>query len=145
LRVGARVKPLSGRAYIRRRSRSKIRAMTEKKIIPIQSADTPDDGGCSSDEPFALMVLDDKMEPEFHHGDIIVCEPEGVARDGSFVIAKLGAEYYFRQLQIEDGRWRITALNPVYPSIDLQGPDDVIAVVILKKKPGRRKEQKSYV
>ncbi len=119
--------------------------MTEKKIIPIQSADTPDDGGCSSDEPFALMVLDDKMEPEFHHGDIIVCEPEGVARDGSFVIAKLGAEYYFRQLQIEDGRWRITALNPVYPSIDLQGPDDVIAVVILKKKPGRRKEQKSYV
>lgn len=119
--------------------------MTDKKIIPIQPVNETDEGGCSSDEPFALMVLDDKMEPEFQHGDIIVCEPEGLAQHGSFVVAKLGAEYYFRQLQIEDGRWRITALNPAYPSIDLQGPEDVIAVVILKKKPGRRKEQKSYV
>jgi len=118
--------------------------MTEKKIIPIQPVDAPDDGGCSSDEPFALMVLDDKMEPEFQHGDIIVCEPEGLAQHGSFVIAKLGAEYYFRQLEIADGHWRLTALNPAYPAIDLQGPEDVIAVVVLKKKPGRRKEQKSY-
>ena len=119
--------------------------MTEKKIIPIQPlAQEADSGGCSSDEPFALMVLDDKMEPEFQHGDIIVCEPEGMAHDGSFVVAKIGAEYYFRQLQINGGRWRINALNPAYPAIDLQGPEDVIAVVVLKKKPGRRKEQKAY-
>ncbi len=120
--------------------------MTEKKIIPIQPLnDAADDGGCSSDEPFALMVLDDKMEPEFQHGDIIVCEPEGSVQDGSFVIAKIGAEYYFRQLKINGEHWQITALNPAYPPIDLQGPEDVVAVVSLKKKPGRRKEQKSYI
>ena len=120
-------------------------AMAEQKIIPIQPLNPEtDSGGCSSDEPFALMVLDDKMEPEFQHGDIIVCEPEGVAHDGSFVVAKIGAEYYFRQLQISGGWWRINALNPAYPAIDLKGPEDVIAVVVLKKKPGRRKEQKAY-
>jgi len=124
--------------------------MTEKKTIPIQPLNTKtgnheaDSGGCSSDEPFALMVLDDKMEPEFQHGDIIVCEPEGLVKDGSFVIAKIGTEYYFRQLQISGEHWQLNALNPVYPTIDLQGPEDVVAVVILKKKPGRRKEQKAY-
>jgi SOS-response transcriptional repressor LexA len=117
--------------------------MSDKKTIPIEPMIEP--SNCAGAEPFALMVLDDMMQPEFLHGEIIVCEPEGVARDGSFVVAKLGAEYYFRQLQIDDGRWRISALNPAYPSIDLQGPEDVIAVVILKKKPGRRKEQKSYI
>ena len=119
--------------------------MTEKKTIPIQPLNNEaDSGGCSSDEPYALMVLDDKMEPEFQHGDIIVCEPEGVAQDGSFIIAKIGTEYYFRQLKISGEHWQITALNPTYPPIDLQGPEDVVAVVVLKKKPGRRKEQKSY-
>ena len=120
--------------------------MTEKKIIPIQPLNNEADsgGGCSSDEPFALMVLDDKMEPEFQDGDIIVCEPEGVVKDGSFVVAKIGAEYYFRQLKISGDRWQITALNPAYPPIDLQGAKDVVAVVVLKKKPGRRKEFKSY-
>ena len=120
--------------------------MNSKKTIPIQPLNpVADSGGCTSEEPFVLMVLDDKMEPEFQHGDIIVCEPEGMASHGSFVVAKLGAEYYFRQLAINGERWQITALNPAYPPIDLQGPKDIIAVVVLKKKPGRRKEQKSYI
>jgi DNA polymerase V len=119
--------------------------MTDKKIIPIQPLAEAESGGCSSEEPFALMVLGNMMEPEFVEGDIIVCEPEGVAQDGSFVVAKLDGEFYFRQLQIREGRWFLTALNPVHATLPLHGPEDVIAVVILKKKPGRRKEQKSYV
>ena len=119
--------------------------MTEKKIIPIQPQVEADSGGCSSEEPFALMVLGTMMEPEFVEGDIIVCEPEGVAHDGSFVVAKLDGEFYFRQLQILDGRWFIKALNPLHATLPLNGPEDLIGVVILKKKPGRRKEQKSYV
>ena len=42
---------------------------------------------CASGEPYALMVLGDSMLPEFEEGEIIVVEPEGVARDGSFVVA----------------------------------------------------------
>ncbi len=127
--------------------------MTEKKIIPIWPAAKAkiegkvevDDGGCSSGEPFALMVLGGMMEPEFTEGDIIVCEPDGVARDGSFVVAQVDGEYYFRQLQILEGGWYIKALNPNHPTLKLPGPEAVVGVVILKKKPGRRKEQKSYV
>ena len=122
--------------------------MTDKKIIPIQPLIQPlaeaESGGCTSEEPFALMVLGTMMEPEFVEGDIIVCEPEGVAQDGSFVVAKLDGEFYFRQLQILDGRWFIKALNPLHATLPVS-PEDVIAVVILKKKPGRRKEQTHYV
>lgn len=126
--------------------------MSEKKIIPIQPAlnsgePLPDElaSNCAGGEPFALMVLDDKMEPEFLHGDIIVCEPEGLAKDGSFVVAKVDNEFYFRQLQIRDDKWQLTALNPIYPTLDISGPDEIVAVVVLKKKPGRRKEQKFYI
>lgn len=117
--------------------------MTERKTIPIQS-DAPPGSSCDDAEPYALMVLDDVMEPEFQHRDIIVCEPGGVARDGAFVIAKIEEEFYFRQLQIVDGAWFIKPLNPLYPTLKLAGPEAVKAVVVLKKKPGRRKEQKSY-
>lgn len=118
--------------------------MTERKTIPIQP-ELPASSSCDDAEPFALMVLDDVMEPEFQHRDIIVCEPEGLAHDGSFVVAKIEEEFYFRQLQIIDGEWYIKPLNPRYPTLKLAGPDAVKGVVVLKKKPGRRKEQKSYV
>ena len=126
--------------------------MSEKKIIPIQPAvsgtdPAPDElmSNCAGGEPFALMVLDDKMEPEFQHGDIIVCEPEGLAQHGSFVVATVQGEYYFRQLEIIEGKWRLLALNPAYPALDIRGKEDVLAVVVMKKKAGKRKEQKSYV
>lgn len=119
--------------------------MDPKKIIPIQPAVEVPESNCSGSEPFALMVLDDVMEPEFVERDIIVCEPEGVARDGSFVVAQVDGEYYFRQLQILEGGWYLKALKPGLPTLKLSGPDAISGVVILKKKPGRRKEQKFYV
>jgi hypothetical protein len=44
------------------------------------------------------MVLGDSMEPEFVDGDIIIIEPEGLATDGSYVMAWLNDEWIFRQL-----------------------------------------------
>lgn len=117
--------------------------MTERKTIPIEPA-LAASSSCDDAEPFALMVLDDVMEPEFQHRDIIVCEPEGLAHDCSFVIAKIEEEFYFRQLQIINGEWFIKALNPAYPTLKISGPEAIKGVVVLKKKPGRRKAQKSY-
>jgi SOS-response transcriptional repressor LexA len=101
---------------------------------------------CASGEPYALMVLGDSMLPEFAEGEIIVIEPEGVAKDGSYVIAWANEEYIFRQLVRRDDGWMLKPLNPLYPNIPVEDPRATVkGVVILKKKPGRRKEQKSYL
>jgi len=121
--------------------------MNPKKIIPIFPAQEEDEevDSCASGEPYALMVLGDAMLPEFEDGDIIVVEPEGLARDGSFVVAYHNDEYTFRQLLIKDGRYYLAALNEKYPSEEISGIEAVKGVVIQKKKPGKRKSFKSYV
>ncbi len=117
--------------------------MTEKKTIPI----TPENelGACASGEPFALMVLGDSMLPEFEEGDIVVIEPDGLAKDGAFVLAWHADEYIFRQLMVEEGRWYLRPLNPAYPTVEIPGVEAVKGIIIQKKKPGRRKSHKSYV
>ena len=47
-----------------------------------------EDAGCSGGESFALRVLGDDMAPEFNEGDIIIVEPDGALKDGSFVLAQ---------------------------------------------------------
>lgn len=119
--------------------------------IPVVSANQPVDaadgafGACSEAEPFALMVLGDSMEPEFLDGEIIVIEPEGLAKDGSYVIAFHNEEYTFRQLLKRDVGWALHALNPAYPDHPIADLGCVKGVVILKKKPGRRKSAKYYI
>ena len=44
------------------------------------------------------MVLGDSMAPEFVEGDVIIIEPEGLAVDGSYVLAQADGEWIFRQL-----------------------------------------------
>ena len=101
---------------------------------------------CASGEPYALMVLGDSMLPEFEEGEIIVVEPEGVAKDGSYVVAWANDEYIFRQLVQHSEGWMLKPLNPIYPNIPIDDPKEAVkGVVIMKKKPGKRKEQKSYV
>lgn len=121
--------------------------MTERKIIPILSAEDggSKDSSCSGAESFALMVLGDSMLPEFEDGDVVVVEPEGLAHDGSFVIAFHNEEYIFRQLRIQEGRYSLIALNESYPAVDVPGMDVVKGVVIQKSKPGKRKLSKSYI
>ncbi|MDP2029670.1 MAG: S24 family peptidase [Thiobacillus sp.] len=116
---------------------------TERTSIPIQAVNEA--SNCSSAEPYALMVLGDSMMPEFAQGEIIVVEPSGLVKDGSYVVAFVNEEYIFRQLvQHEDG-WMLKPLNPLFENIPVADIDVAKGVVIMKKRPGRRSEQKSYV
>ena len=117
-----------------------------RRSIPIQ----PQGGdaaleSCAAAEPFALMVLGDSMEPEFVEGEVILIEPEGLATDGSFVLAKLDGEWIFRQLVRHGAGWRLQALNPAYPAADISGLDAVKGVIIQKSRPGTRRATKRYV
>lgn len=128
--------------------------MTERKPFPLPvnpapAASIEDDlvaSACAGGEPYALMVLGDDMLPEFREGEIIVVEPGGVAKDGSYVVAFVGGEYTFRQLVRHAEGWMLKPLNPLYPNLPLDNLEETIkGVVIMKKTPGRRKEAKSYL
>ncbi|HEY6096026.1 MAG TPA: S24 family peptidase [Gallionellaceae bacterium] len=119
--------------------------MSDRKFIPIQSISPEGSGSsCDSAEVYALMVLGDSMMPEFNEGEVVVVEPEGLARDGSYVIAFHNEEYIFRQLRIQDGHYSLVALNPKYHDMEVPGIEVVKGVVIQKATPGKRKLSKSY-
>lgn len=127
----------------------------QKKIIPIMpdldfelkaKAEAEEASSCAAAEPFALMVLGDSMEPEFLERDIIVIEPEGLAKDGSYVFAWLNDEYIFRQLVKRGEQWLLHPLNPAYPDAEIDADLSAVrGVIIQKSKPGRRKAAKRYV
>lgn len=124
--------------------------MNDRRIIPIaaETVNAADAGGasaCGEAEPFALMVLGDSMEPEFLEGEVIVIEPEGLATEGSFVLAELAGEWIFRQLARRDDTWLLRPLNPAYPTAAIPDLGAVKGVVIQKSKPGRRRASKRYV
>ena len=96
-------------------------------------------------EPFVLRVIGQSMAPEFADGEIIVIEPEGLARDGSFVLALHEGGWIFRQLCGAPGAWRLHALNPAWPDLELADLAAVRGVVIQKALPGRRRASKRYV
>lgn len=100
---------------------------------------------CSSGESFALMVLGDSMLPEFAQGEIIVIEPDGLATDGSFVLAWWEGEWIFRQLARDGSQWRLRALDPAWRDIPIPDLKPVRGVIIQKSKPGRRRASKRYV
>jgi SOS-response transcriptional repressor LexA len=106
------------------------------------------DGSCSAGECFALRVLGEDMAPEFHDGEIVIVEPDGALRDGSFVLAQHEGEWTLRQLRRDGARWTLCALNPgpsqraAVPLADLSA---VRGVVIQKAVPGRRRLSKFYV
>ena len=98
---------------------------------------------CSAQEPFALQVLDDSMQPEFQIGHVIIIDPEAVVRDGSFVLAKYQDEYIFRQLSMKNEVFKLTALNKKYPDLPISGLD-AIHGVITQGGGVRRKDRKRY-
>jgi DNA polymerase V len=100
---------------------------------------------CGGGEAFALRVLGTSMEPEFHEGEIILIEPEGLARDGAFVLAWHREEWIFRQLVGAPGRWSLHPLNPAFADLPLDDLSAVRGVVIQKALPGRRRASKHYV
>ena len=105
-------------------------------------------GNCSGAESFALRVLGDVMAPEFAHGEVVIIEPEGALRDGSYVLAQHEGEWLLRQLCRRAEGWVLRALNPApaqaaeLPLADLGA---VRGVVIQKSVPGRRRLNKFYV
>ncbi len=107
------------------------------------------ESACSGSEAFALRVLGTSMEPEFNEGEIIVIEPEGALRDGSYVLAQHEGEWIFRQLcKAADGGgggWMLHALNPAFPDLALADLSTVRGVIIQKALPGRRRASKRYV
>jgi len=119
--------------------------MGERRVIPIAPAPVTATQDCSGAEPFVLMVLGDSMMPEFAEGEIIVVEPEGVAGEGSFVVAEIGGEWTLRQLARVDAGWQLRALNQAYPAAAIADLAAVRGVVIQKSRPGRRSARKRYV
>ena len=110
-------------------------------------ADESDAGACSGAESFALRVLGDDMAPEFNEGEIIIIEPDGALKDGSYVLAQVAGERIFRQLR-RGGGWALHALNPArtdLPVLPLPDLTAVRGVIIQKAVPGRRRLSKFYV
>ncbi len=119
---------------------------SSKPVFPLVPADDPGLGACSAAEPFALVVLGDSMLPEFAEGEVIVIEPEGLARDGSYVLAHRHDEYIFRQLLRRESGWVLHPLNPTYADEAIGDLSVVKGVVIQKQAPGgRRSTRKRYV
>lgn len=119
---------------------------TPRRSIPILAqGEDPALEACAAAEAFALMVLGDSMAPEFVEGEIILIEPEGLATDGSYVLAQLAGEWIFRQLVRHGEAWRLQALNPAYPPADIVDLAPIKGVIIQKSRPGRRKASKRYV
>ncbi len=118
--------------------------MTDRKTVPIVAADAAA-SDCSGAESFALLVLGDSMAPEFVEGEVIIVEPEGLAVDGSFVVANVAGEWTFRQLVADGNGWKLRALNPAYPEDSLPDLKSVRGVIIQKSRPGRRRALKRYV
>lgn len=115
----------------------------------VRMTETPgdDEGACNGSECFALRVIGEDMAPEFLHGEIIIIEPGGVAKDGSYVLARHAGEWLFRQLRQDAGRWRLQALNPACRQHAHVALDDLAAVhgvVIQKAVPGRRRLSRFY-
>jgi DNA polymerase V len=111
---------------------------------PGDMGETGDLSNCSASEPFALRVIGDDMVPEFRNGHIIIVDPGGRVISGCFVIARLGEEMIFRQLQVDDGRWLLRALDSSVDDIPLvNGLADIVGV-ISQRSGKRRSEHKRY-
>jgi SOS-response transcriptional repressor LexA len=98
---------------------------------------------CGASEPFALRVIGDDMAPEFVDGHIVVVDPGGRVSSGCYVVAKYAGEAILRRLVVEDGRYRLTALQAGIAEIEL--PDlAAIAGVVSQRAGRRRREHKRY-
>jgi len=94
-------------------------------------------------EPFALRVIGDTMAPEFADGAIIIIDPSGVVKNGSYVLARQGEEYIFRQLVFGEGVYYLKTLADGHEPIELP---DLVAIegVIIQQGARRRADRKHY-
>ena len=97
--------------------------------------------GCGR-EPFALRVVGNSMSPEFEDGCIIIIDPEGVMNDGSYVLARQGEEFIFRQLVSGEGYYQLKALEEGHEVIEL--PDLSLIEGVIIQQAGRRKADRKH-
>lgn len=81
---------------------------------------------------FALRMKGDSMWPQFQENTILIVDPTREQKNRDFVIAyiKKSDEVLFRQLVIEGKYKFIKAVNDIFPTIELQGNDKIIGIVI---------------
>lgn len=111
-------------------------------VSPEENQAAPD---CTGGESFALMVLGHSMSPEFLEGEIIIIEPDGLTRDGSYVLAWHKEEWTFRQLLRTGAGWVLHPLNPAFEDTPMMDLAAVRGVIIQKALPGRRRASKHYI
>lgn len=99
---------------------------------------------CSGNEPYALRVLGDSMEPEFKEGEVIIIEPQVTAEEGAYVIALHENEFLFRQLSLQNNHWYLKPLNNRYPTV-MMGNRDSIKGRIISKSSGKARQTQSYL
>ncbi len=98
--------------------------------------------GCSGGEPFALQVIGNSMAPEFPDGCVVIVEPDGPIKNGSYVVANTKEEVVLRRVRIEHENWWLEALNPDYPDIPASGPESIRGLVI--QRAGRRRRGRKH-
>lgn len=85
---------------------------------------------------FAVRINGESMEPKFHHGEIIFCDPSKESFNGDFVIAKMTDENQatFKQLVIEGGQKMLKAINPNWPVkyLPINGNCHIVGKVIAR-------------
>ena len=113
------------------------KAISEKDKIEIEN-------GCGNEEPFALRVIGDEMEPEFPDGCILVIDPAGHCKNGTFVIAQHDGGHIFRQLEIKESRYTLVALKEGVEEIVIEEKSTIVGTVI-QRAGKRRKDHKHYV
>ena len=100
---------------------------------------------CSKAEPFALQVLGDSMQPEFMDGVVIVVDPEGILRDGCYIVAlDKTQEYTLRQYRLNDDKHYLVPLNDLYETEEFSGDKSSIKGVVVQQAGKRRKDRKFY-
>ncbi len=85
---------------------------------------------------FALLVMGDSMEPEFHEGEFIIVNPHVESLPGDFIIVKNpDGEATFKQLKKYGNRWVLHPINPRYQDMEVRRGDfRVIGKVVKKEK-----------
>jgi SOS-response transcriptional repressor LexA len=102
-------------------------------------------GGCALQEPFALQVLGPDMEPEFPDRCVVIIEPTEVARDGMYVFAEVEGVRWLRQYRRnQQGHESLTALDPNFPSITLDGLQWRILGVVIQRNIRRQIKHYDY-
>jgi SOS-response transcriptional repressor LexA len=94
---------------------------------------------------FALRILGDSMEPDFHAGDIVVVSPALMPRPGDFVVAaEAGKESTFRRYKMvgknEQGEdvFELQPLNPLYAAMRSDRHDLSLVGVMVEHRRFRR-------